>query len=533
MSEQARPSEGVSPGLLAELRKRWKDEKRFVQAELDACEMELMKWEVREKRLALARRHPILMGRIYFPQWLTRESPPVHFEIVDLVLHNDRVGIAAPVSIAKTTIMTKLTSIWGVLFGEADGHPINDVAIITAAQELSSVFITDMASKIEHSEEFEDDFGDVKGTHWGADTLEFRLPGRTAWIRGLGRLGTIRGRRPDWIFLDDPEDEESVKSNKQRTDFFEWMWGALVGRLDAKGKKLVYIGTCISDETFLTKLIKEPPAGWVVRHYALLDEVNMTSLWPDKWPVEEILKRRKEIGEEKFQQEYQNNPVRHFHQRIFDMSQVKIAEHKVEDSDFVSVAVDPAFVMGADEWAVTVIAVDRHGDWHDVGAWAQKTGTSGWLECLLKVRALHPKINVVGVEAGGAQASVEHIMEKFQKEYGIWLPVTYLKHSRSKGSKEQRISKATSVVNTGRFTMAPGHQEFWNAIERYRSGVENQEDAYPDSLAMHLELQQARVPTEPIAPTVEEIRHKRVQLMLQRRRQMSGYRPTGLLERYG
>lgn len=529
--EQGLGAEAVKPELLAAMRVRWKKECALLEQERDRCEMELMRWEVRERRKALAAMHPLLMGRIYFPAWLTRESPEVHWEIVDLVRKHDRVGIAAPVSLAKTTIMTKLTSIWGVLFGEADGHPVNDVAVITASQELSSVFITDMASKIEHSEALAEDFGDVRGTHWGADTLEFKLPGRTAWIRGLGRLGTTRGRRPDWIFLDDPEDEESVKSDKQRTDFHEWFWGALVGRLDATGKKLVYIGTCISEETFLTKLILTPPSGWIVRHYQLYDEINKTSLWPDKWPVEEILKRRQEIGEEKFQQEYQNNPVKNFHQRILDMSRVKLVEWTIMDTDFVTVAVDPSFVIGADEWAVTVVAVDRNGDWHEMDTYAQKTGTSGWLECLLNVRQKYPKINAVGIESGGTQTSVEHIVAKFMKEYGIWLPVTYIKHPWSKGSKERRITRLTAIMD--RLTITPGHRNAFEGLERYKSGIERQDDAIPDSFAMHLELQMARVPTKIIAPTVEEIRHRRFEERKRRIAVMRGQTRVGLLDAYG
>ena len=533
MSEEVPLIEEMTPGLLGSLKARWKAERKQIEAELGRCESELMKWDVRERRRQLASWHPILMGKIYFPQWMTRESPPVHFEIVQAVMDHDRVGIAAPVSLAKTTLLTKLMSIWGVLFGEADGHPINKVAIVTAAQDLSSEFITDMASKIEHSEEFREDFGQVRGSHWGADTMEFRLPGRTAWINGYGRLGTIRGRRPDWIFLDDPEDEESVKSQKQRDDFFDWFWGALVGRLDAQGKKLVYIGTCISEETFLTKLIRDPRPGWIVKHYALLNEETGESLWPDKWTLEAIANRRKEIGEEKFQQEYQNNPVRHFHQRVFDMSQVKVAEWTIEDTDFVSVAVDPSFVVGGDEWAVTVVAVDRNGDWHEIASFAQKTGTAGWLECLLNVRTKYPKINACGIESGSTQSAVEHIATKWMKEYGVWLPVTYLKHHRAKGSKEQRITRLTGIVNGGRLTLSPGHKGIWDGLERFRSGVEKQEDAYPDSLAMHLELQQARVPTQPIQPTVEEIRHRRIEAMKRMRRQMAGLSSPGLLAGYG
>ena len=79
MTEQAVGVEGVTPGLLASLRERWKAERVEVESELHACDAELMKWQVRERRKRLASLHPILMGKIYFPQWLTRESPPVHF----------------------------------------------------------------------------------------------------------------------------------------------------------------------------------------------------------------------------------------------------------------------------------------------------------------------------------------------------------------------------------------------------------------------------------------------------------------------
>ena len=216
MTVQEPQTEEMSPGLLVSLKARWKAERVAVEQELAFCEMELMKWEVRERRKQLASLHPILMGRIYFKQWLTKDSPPVHFEIIEQTLKNQRLAVAAPVSIAKTTIMTKLTSLWGVLFGGID-----NILLITAAQDLSSTFLTDMASKIEHSDELRDDFGEIRGTRWGSDTLEFKFPGRTAWIRALGRLGTSRGRRPQWIFLDDPEDEESVKSDKQRDDFHE------------------------------------------------------------------------------------------------------------------------------------------------------------------------------------------------------------------------------------------------------------------------------------------------------------------------
>jgi len=494
-------------------------ERLLIENDLLVCTAQLKRFEVAEQRRRIAALHPILFGRIYFPEWMGKDTPEFHWEIADGYIRYNRFAVAAPVGSAKTTILTKICTLWSIFFEQMDDRPVNDVLIISSAAEIAGMFLDDMSAKMRASDELREDFGEFMGSHWGSQTLEFILDNpdgskRTAFIRALGRGGALRGRRPDRIVVDDPEDEESVKSEKQRGDFSVWFWGAVVNRLDEAYKKLTYVGTCMTPETFLVGLINAPPDGWYVKSYAMLDEATEHSLWESKYPIAFLKQRKSEIGEERFRAEFQNDPVSNWHQLIFDTDKVVIKAHAIDQDDWVSVCVDPSYRPGGDPWAISMIAVDLKGNWHWTLAQQDATGMDGWMWALLEVRQNHPRIHALGVETGGGQVGTEYILNDWMRRHGVGFPsVHYLKHSHVQGRKTNRISQLTNIVNSGRLHLPPGSTLAFNALKSYRAGLDKQDDHLLDSLAMHLEVQRARTPSEKPLPTPEEIRHLRFTAM--------------------
>ena len=508
--ERQRAGSGQLGSLSVPLGPDMDELRRRVELDLMTARGRLMKWEVVGRRRQLAALHPIVMGWVYFPEWCPKKTPPFHWEITDLYMNATRAAIGAPVSSGKTTILTKLGTIWSVLFEDW----VKDILIVSSAEELISLWIDDMARQIKGSEELHEDFGDVVGAHWGSKTLEFVMPGRGGkkkvhkFIRSVGRAGTIRGRRPDRILVDDPEDEMSVKSELQREDYRVWFWGALVNRLDEAHKRLTYIGTCLDPEAFLVELLRKPPAGWVAKSYAALDEADQ-SIWPEKWPLPFLQQRRAEIGEERFQAEFMNNPVRNWHQRIFDVTAVRQAGITWDAKDFVTMCIDPAFRRGGDAWAITVVAVDGSAQWKVLEAKKAKTGTEGWLEAMAECAERFPRLLACGIETGGGQGALEYTVPDFMRRNGISLPITWIKHSPHGGRKSARIAQLQHVINAGRMTIQPHLVELYREIEAFRSGIDRQEDHLLDSLAMHLELQQPRTPEHVQEETPDQLRHRR------------------------
>ena len=178
-------------------------------------------------RKQLAKKHPLLFGRVYLPGWMTYETPEFHWRILDAFMREARYAVAAPVGSAKTTTCTKLGNIWSAFC-----EPVEELLIVTSAGKLAGMWLEQMGHALETNDMLKEDFGEFKGVHWGSEHLELVFPHRRCFIRGIGRGEATRGRRPDRITIDDPEDEQSLKSPLQREEFRDWFRTALINRLD-------------------------------------------------------------------------------------------------------------------------------------------------------------------------------------------------------------------------------------------------------------------------------------------------------------
>lgn len=112
-------------------------------------------------------------------------------------------------------------------------------------------------------------FGELKGNgRWAQDIFQLSN-GFT--MAATGRGGQVRGRnvdgqRPDFIHLDDVEDQESVSTPEQRKKTLEWFMGDV---LPARGKlkndsTILLNGTLLHNEALLVKLGLDPTFTTVV-----------------------------------------------------------------------------------------------------------------------------------------------------------------------------------------------------------------------------------------------------------------------------
>lgn len=178
----------------------------------------------------------------------------------------------------------------------------------------------------------------------------------------LGFGGRVRGqlsggRRLDLIVLDDPEDDASCASPKQRRKLRRWFDHALLNALDVNRGSLLWLGSLLHHDSVLAQELQqhgigsrcevlgsrkttaigdvvpcpeqlapraesqaarperlepstsnlEPPSWRTLRLPAIGD--NGAPLWPERWSLDKLVARRAEIGERAFAQEYQNQPV--------------------------------------------------------------------------------------------------------------------------------------------------------------------------------------------------------------------------------
>lgn len=480
-----------------------------VKKEYDRTHRELLRavaslgrLEVSRVRREAALSHPIRLGKVYMPQWFEYRTPEFHWEITELAMRSNRFVVAAPVGSGKTILLTKLLPVWSAL-----AEDVSELLLISNSNEMASGWLDEMRIMMDSSREFLEDFGDVRGTHWGSSELEFLIPWkgskRRCVIKARGKGCAIRGLHPDRIIVDDPQDEESVRSDKQRDDFDDWFRGALLTRLDTPRKKLCFIGTAITDLTYIVGLIQNPPAGYVTRAYSILDEQGK-SIFPDKFPEEELARRRAEMGEAKFMADFMNLPLRNTKGRRFDISKVKTSLESWRAKSYGSVCLDPSFTVGGDPWGLTLVEQTEHAQWHVHVARAEATGTGPMLQALWDLwEQEQRRISVIGIEIGASQNSLMYLIQEQERQKRTRLPIVWLKHTMVK-TKEQRIELLAPIVETGRLSLHPGLTDLRQELLTWRSGDRHATDNLIDSLAMHLEVQRPRSPVYAVERTRQD-----------------------------
>jgi len=125
---------------------------------------------------------------------------------------------------------------------------------------------------------------------------------------GVG--GAITGRGADLLIIDDPHSEQDALSPKALESAYEWYTSGPRQRLQPGGSIVVVMTRwSVKDLTgkLLAKQTGESADQWdVVEFPAILNDKPM---WPEFWNLPELLSVKASISEQKWQAQYQQNPV--------------------------------------------------------------------------------------------------------------------------------------------------------------------------------------------------------------------------------
>jgi predicted phage terminase large subunit-like protein len=124
-------------------------------------------------------------------------------------------------------------------------------------------------------------------------------------VAALGAGAIIPGHRADLIVVDDVVHDQNI-SEGQREKLEEWFNQVLLPTLQPDGA-MVVVGTRWHYADLYQRLI-DSGLWTVIQHRAMLDEEKGLALWPEHFPFETLMHRRREMGEILFGCQYQNDP---------------------------------------------------------------------------------------------------------------------------------------------------------------------------------------------------------------------------------
>jgi predicted phage terminase large subunit-like protein len=397
---------------------------------------------MRKARRQRAKEDILYFAEYYLPHIVSNRTPVFHQEIMKLLSTENRLGIAAPRGFAKSTILQIIYGLYCLLFNEGE-----DILTISQSSQLAEDWVRKIKYEFDTNTQIKNDFGnllqwgDKDSKRWTNSHLIIQKEGKIfSQIKARGRGCQVRGLRPTKVFADDLEDEELVRSDEQRKYLKEWFLSALLNVLK-NDQQLVVIGTILHPLSLLADLIdkKEQFKDWTTKKYRALN--GDESLWPDRFPVVDLLKRKEEIGTYAFEAEYQNNPI---------SSDICLWRPEwIKKWDVLPeitkkyIALDPATSTkeSADFSALTCVGQDVEGNIYEIESWKGRWGTWDLVDRCIKFYQKHKPLRF-GIEEVAFQSVMKDVLIREAKKQGIYIPIEPLRLGVDKiGQKEVKESK--------------------------------------------------------------------------------------------
>jgi hypothetical protein len=207
---------------------------------------------------------------------------------------------------AKSTHMDIFIPLWLKCQKERE---INVMVIVGKSQDNANTLLSDIQAELQYNRRYIRDFGKQHNAgHW-TDGEFVTLDGTAFFARGRGQSPRglrYREKRPDYIVIDDLDDDEMSENESRVTRMTSWVKEALFGALDGGRGRFLMVGNLISKNSVLANIAKTE--GVFLSEVNIYDRHGEVS-WTAKWTKEEVRDMELFMGYRSFQKEYMNNPI--------------------------------------------------------------------------------------------------------------------------------------------------------------------------------------------------------------------------------
>jgi hypothetical protein len=255
----------------------------------------------------------------FFNAFSQHKLSGIHKRWVQDAIDNPRVLLNVPPGHAKSTVF----AIWFPIWLITRDRNVR-ILIISKTADLVSRFGGNIAAVLENNSALVNTFGRYKPmdatVRWRPATGELQVEGMrrvgetnemNIMVRGSGQQ--VLGFRADWVICDDPTDARISRSETDRSNHSAWFHEEVMTRLTPTGRAIV-IGQRVHLKDLYGELAEEKAENgskyWhQIIYPAVLDWETKEVLWPEFWPWDRLMVKRGDIGSERFEQIYQQNPL--------------------------------------------------------------------------------------------------------------------------------------------------------------------------------------------------------------------------------
>lgn len=261
-----------------------------------------------ESRISRARKDYAFFVEYYFPHYATSKTAKFQITAAKKVLktRNFKGLFEWARGHAKSTHMTIFIPLWLSIQKE---RQINVMALVGKSEDAASKLLGDLQAEFQYNQRFIKDYGEQfnagsweEGSFVTKSGIACFALGRGQSPRGL----RYRQFRPDYIVIDDIDDDQMCKNEARVNAILDWVLEALFGAMDMGRGRFMMVGNRIHKKSVLAKFSELK--GIYHQKVNVLDKNGHPS-WSDKYTLAEIQEEIAFIGYRRSQKEWFNNPI--------------------------------------------------------------------------------------------------------------------------------------------------------------------------------------------------------------------------------
>lgn len=300
---------------------RWKEHCKEVQSLTELSSLANETPAQKNKRIARLQKDYAAFCEYYFPHFLTlrdQTSGEVLRTVHNAPFHNAaalkvkntpnlKAVFKWPRSHAKSTHFDIFLPLWLIFQPK---RLINFMVVVGKSEDSAKRLLSDIQAELEFNQRIIADFGGQKNLgHWqegeftSQSGVNFLACGRGQSPRGLRE----RESRPDYIVIDDLDDDELCRNEKRVKELTDWVKEALFGALDVGRGRFIMVGNLISKTSVLANIAAS--RGVHVSEIKAVDK-DGEPVWKEKWTKEEAQDYADFVGYRAWQKEMMHNPIK-------------------------------------------------------------------------------------------------------------------------------------------------------------------------------------------------------------------------------
>ncbi len=309
---------------LSELKKsyaEWQEHCKRVQSLTDLSSLVNETPSQKDKRIRRLQKDYAAFCEYYFPHFLTlrdKTTGEVIRTVHNAPFHNSaalkvkntpnlKAVFKWPRGHAKSTHFDIFLPLW-LMFQPK--RLINVMVVVGKSEESAIGLLSDIQAELEFNQRIIADFGEQKAVgNWQEgqfvtqSDVAFFARGRGQSPRGL----RYKEARPDYIVIDDLDDDELCRNEKRVHDLTDWVKEALFGALDVGRGRFIMVGNLISKNSVLANIAATK--GVYVSEIKAVDK-DGEPVWKEKWTKEEAEEAATFMGYRSWQKEMMHNPIK-------------------------------------------------------------------------------------------------------------------------------------------------------------------------------------------------------------------------------